>query len=198
MNKKSIVFISIGIALLVFSAGLLVYNLCDQQRAAIVSEKAVVQLEEIIPEATEGTADYKLAPDKEMPEKKVDSYDYVGILEIPCLDLKLPVISQWSYPNLRVAPCVYSGTAYKESFVIAAHNYSSHFGNIKKIPLGEKIIFTDMEGNVFNYRAEALENLSANSVSDMKSEQWALTLFTCTFDGKSRVALRCVKDYLAD
>ena len=198
MNKKSRVFISIGIVLLLLSAGLLVYNLCDQKRAEVVSKNVVVQLEEIIPQATESTPDYKLAPEKEMPAKEVDNNEYVGILEIPCLGLKLPVISQWSYSALKTAPCIYSGTAYSGNFVIAAHNYSCHFGNIKKIPLGEKIIFTDMEGNVFHYRAEALEKLSQTSVSDMKSKEWALTLFTCTFDGQSRIALRCIRDYRAE
>lgn len=197
MNKKSIILFSIGIVFLLFSACLTGYNLVDQQRAYTEAEKAVIQLEKVIPETTEAVPDYKIAPEKEMPSKKVENHEYVGLLEIPCLDLKLPVISRWSYENLKSAPCVYSGTAYNGNLVIAAHNYSSHFGNLKKIPLGEEIIYTDMEGNVFRYRAQALEKLSSTSVNEMKSDDWDMTLFTCTFDGQSRVALRCLKDFLA-
>ena len=66
-----------------------------------------------------------------MPEytlKSLGDVACIGILEIPALDLNL-VISSWSYSSLRLAPCRYSGSAYKGDLVIAAHNYQSHFGD---------------------------------------------------------------------
>ena len=78
--------------------------------------------------------DYLLNPDMDMPEytlKSLGDVACIGILEIPALDLELPVISSWSYSSLRLAPCRYSGSAYKGDLVIAAHNYQSHFWGIK-------------------------------------------------------------------
>ena len=56
-------------------------------------------------------------------------YGYIGVLQIPSLDLTLPVISDWSYPALQIAPCRYEGSAYDGGMVIAGHNFDSHFGN---------------------------------------------------------------------
>ena len=44
-------------------------------------------------------------PEGEMPVIEIDGYDYIGVLQIPSLDLTLPVISDWSYPALQIAPC---------------------------------------------------------------------------------------------
>ena len=81
-----------------------------------------------------GSPDYVLNPDMEMPEIQLSGLDNascIGTLKIPALHLELPVLSEWSYPLLRKAPCRYAGSAYKGNLVIAAHNYSSHFGQIK-------------------------------------------------------------------
>ena len=76
----------------------------------------------------EGTPDYILNPEMDMPTQEVDGQSYIGVLELQPLGLSLPIISQWSYPGLRIAPCRYTGSAYQNDLVIAAHNYTSHFG----------------------------------------------------------------------
>ena len=59
-----------------------------------------------------------------MPTQEVDGQSYIGVLELQPLGLSLPIISQWSYPGLRIAPCRYTGSAYQNDLVIAAHNYT--------------------------------------------------------------------------
>lgn len=184
---------------------LLVYNLWDGHRAR-ESEEAILAeyLQENkkvseSPDASDkedkqNTPDYLLNPDMDMPEytlKSLGDVACIGILEIPALDLELPVISSWSYSSLRLAPCRYSGSAYKGDLVIAAHNYQSHFGGLRTLPEGSEVFFTDAVGNRFSYYVAVTEALTPWSVDDMTSGEWPLTLFTCTLDSQNRVTVRC-------
>lgn len=135
--------------------------------------------------------DYVLNPNMEMPTVTYEGQKYIGLLEIPALDLKLPIISQWSYPRLKKAPCRYVGSPYKNNLVIAAHNYDAHFGRLKDLNPGAAVIFTDVDGNVFNYRVELRETLNPGDISYMKNSGWDLSLFTCTPGGSYRVTVRC-------
>ena len=108
-------------------------------------------------------------------------------------ELELPVISEWDYDRLHVAPCRYSGSAYTDDLVICAHNYARHFSGIKGLHAGGKVRFTDVRGNEFLYEIADAEILEPAEVEEMVSGDWDLTLFTCTTGGQTRFALRCEK-----
>lgn len=141
----------------------------------------------------EETPEHLLNPEMEMPVEEIEGNGYIGLLEIPALGLSLPVMSQWSYPNLKLAPCRYSGSAYTGNFTIAGHNYSTHFGPIGGLNAGDSITFTDMQGNRFAYEVQVVETLEATAVEDMVGEEWDLTLFTCDLSGESRITVRCLR-----
>lgn len=194
-----------GLILVTAAVLLLVYNLWDGHRAreseeAILAEylqenkKASESPDASDKEDEQNISDYLLNPDMDMPEytlKSLGDVACIGILEIPALDLELPVISSWSYSSLRLAPCRYSGSAYKGDLVIAAHNYQSHFGGLRTLPEGSEVFFTDAVGNRFSYYVAVTEALTPWSVDDMTSGEWPLTLFTCTLDSQNRVTVRC-------
>lgn len=194
-----------GLILVTAAVLLLVYNLWDGHRAreseeAILAEylqenkKVSERPDASDKEDKQNTPDYMLNPDMDMPEytlKSLGDVACIGILEIPALDLELPVISSWSYSSLRLAPCRYSGSAYKGDLVIAAHNYQSHFGGLRTLPEGSEVFFTDAVGNRFSYYVAVTEALTPWSVDDMTSGEWPLTLFTCTLDSQNRVTVRC-------
>lgn len=194
-----------GLILVTAAVLLLVYNLWDGHRAreseeAILAEylqenkKASESPDASDKEDKQNIPDYLLNPDMDMPEytlKSLGDVACIGILEIPALDLELPVISSWSYSSLRLAPCRYSGSAYKGDLVIAAHNYQSHFGGLRTLPEGSEAFFTDAVGNRFSYYVAVTEALTPWSVDDMTSGEWPLTLFTCTLDSQNRVTVRC-------
>ncbi|MBR3787936.1 MAG: sortase, partial [Firmicutes bacterium] len=75
--------------------------------------------------------------------------------------------------------------------IIAAQNYSSHFGRLKELSQGDIIVFSDLYGQVYEYCVKEMSTLDGTAVSDMKSGEWDLTLFTCTKGGKQRVTIRC-------
>lgn len=173
------------------------YNFYDQSRAEREVNESVSVIEELTPETPiDSEFDepfYELAPDMEMPVITHEGVDYIGTLYVESLDLKLPVISEWSYPSLKKAPCRYTGSAYKDSLVIAAHNYQSHFGKLRNIEIGASIVFVDAEANRFEYRVVATEELFPSNVEDMISGEYDLSLFTCTIGGRTRFTVRCEK-----
>lgn len=203
-SKKGLPLIATGLLLVVAALFLTVFNLYEEQKAAQLSMAVLRELPEEmrnhlpIEDTTEDSAeadlvypDYVLNPNMDMPAVEVDGHDYIGVLEIPALELELPVMSTWSYPNLKIAPCRYTGSAYLDDMVIAAHNYSQHFGRLKELSGGETVIFTDADGNVFTYEVALVETLMPTDIEEMESGEWDLTLFTCTIGGSSRVTVRC-------
>ena len=138
--------------------------------------------------------DFVKNPGMEMPVLEVDGRNYIGVLSIPSLELELPIMEDWSYPDLRVAPCRYSGSVYSKDIVIAGHNYERHFGGLKGLAEGDEVRFTDAAGNVFVYSVSLLETLAPTAVTEMQSGGWDLTLFTCTYGGANRVTVRCTME----
>ena len=136
-------------------------------------------------------------PDMEMPVVMLGGDAYIGTLEVPKFDLELPVMSDWSYPGLKKAPCRYSGSIYAGDMVIAGHNYARHFSPIKQLQVGDEVRFTDVDGNVFIYQVAMTETLGKYAVDEMLEGEWELTLFTCTYGGGSRATVRCeLKTYI--
>ena len=130
-------------------------------------------------------------PDMEMPTREIEGRTYIGMLEVPALELSLPIMSEWSYPRLKKAPCRYVGSIYSKDMIICGHNYDRHFGRLKELAVGEEVRFTDMDGNVFIYAISGTEQLGKYAVDEMLAGDWDLTLFTCTKGGQTRVTVRC-------
>ena len=120
----------------------------------------------------------------------------MGVINIPSLGIELPVIADWSYSDLRVAPCRYYGSIQEGNMVIASHNYRSHFGRISELHSGDEIIFTDGDGLQHKYTVIQSEIISGNDKESMieHSDEWDITLFTCTLSGASRVTVRAVNE----
>lgn len=205
MNKRGKICIVIGLLLFATALCLTAYNFWSDEKAGKASDTVLKQLtpkqESKEDKSQENPADdsldeayvpdYILNPEMDMPEVEIDGQMYIGVLNIPSLSLELPIISSWSYPGLNIAPCRYTGSAYLNNMVIAGHNYNSHFGYLKNLSQGDEITFKDMDGNIFQYRVAEVEILSPFDIEEMTGGDWALTLFTCTFGGQSRVTVRC-------
>jgi len=209
-KQEGLLLITIGLLLIAAALFLVSYNLYDELRAEQSARQAVTQLDAYLPaeaalEAPSDSAgdqeplvsdertvipDYVLSPNMEMPVETINGIDFIGVLRIPALELELPIISEWNYPNLKTAPCRYSGSAYLNNLIICGHNYTSHFGTLKNLWEGDIATFTDMDGNVFTYKMVERETLNPTDIEGMESENWDLTLFTCTVGGQSRVTIR--------
>lgn len=199
MKRKGSALIFTGLLLIAAALFITAFNLREEAAARTASVRAADRLEALIPAHTPRPAAVSGAvlpenvpeTDMEMPVKTVDGVDYIGVIAVPSLSLELPVASEWSYERLKISPCRYSGSVYSGDMVLCAHNYSSHFGQIKTLKPGDAVVFTDVDGNVYNYEVAELETLQPAAVDEMKSGEWDLTLFTCTIGGQTRVTVRC-------
>ena len=203
-RTAGVVCMVLGGALLLGAAGLLGENRREESRAGEESAQVMVRLRQemeqaALPEETRTEpeqspeAEETPLPDpagREMPTLEIDGQTYIGYLELPTLGLSLPVMSEWSYPKLRVAPCRYWGSAYDDSLVILAHNYDRHFGRLQELATGDPVQFIDADGVIYQYTVEKQEILEKPDVEKMVDGGYDLTLFTCTYGGRHRVTVR--------
>ena len=187
MPKKSgVILISLGAVLILAALLLFLYNRSEDRRAGQEAESLL--------EDVRSTMAANADPEPQEEPAEEITYDYAGVIAIPDLSLELPVIDQWNYARLKVAPCRQSGAAADGDLVIAAHNYKSHFGYLDRLQPGASVIFTDMEGTVYRYAVEEIRQLEPEDVEDVSSvfsSEYPLVLYTCTPGGKARVAVFC-------
>lgn len=196
----------IGAALLIFGALLLLasggaalLHARQDEQAGRTARQAVTALQQLIesPAETQETvgAPFSASPAPQETAKpaavELDGESYIGVLCIPSLGLELPVMEDWSYARLRIAPCRQFGSAAGGDLVIAAHNYKTHFGRLKELQEGDGITFTDLSGAEYAYRVDRVENVQPQDVAAVTESGAALTLYTCTPGGKTRVAVYC-------
>ena len=203
MQKRRLgtILILLGALLLAGALGLLGYNQWDNGRAQKAAAQVLDQLETtldeqenhlqlLVPTQEDDTA-------REMTVTAIDGWDYIGYLSIPSIGLALPVMKQWSYPGLKIAPGRYAGSLAAGDLVVAGHNYARHFSPIKHLAVGTGVLFVDMDGKTWHYEVSAGEVLQPTQIEKMtvksSGDDWDLTLFTCTTGGQARYALRCVR-----
>lgn len=202
-NCRSGMNLPILLGLLLCAAALVLagYNIWDDYQAGKNADQALEVVANAIEANTNANEDSVLEkdmvpkfisePEIEMTVEMINGQEYIGIVEIPELELKLPVISKLSDARLKLAPCRYVGTAYGRDMIISGHSYKNHFRYIRKLEPGDKVIFTDMIGNRFVYNITDTEVIAETNVDQMMAGEWDLTLFTCTPNGSSRHTVRC-------
>ena len=186
--------ILLGVACLLGAVGLVFYNRWEADNAAQESQTILAEVQEKIsaPAVTPPDSAPQGTP-SEMATVEVGGHRCVGVLSVPVLELELPVLTDWSYAKLKKAPCLYYGTCYEADFVIAAHNYKSHFGRLSELQAGDVVVFTDVSGTAHRYEVVLLETLPADATETMIASGFDLSLYTCTTGGGSRVTVRCRK-----
>jgi sortase A len=192
-KRMGVLCILLGVACLLSSVGFIAYNRWEDKTAAATAQSLLEDVQSLIHEKQPEQPlpnDTEIFP-AEMATVAVGNYDCIGILSVPVLDLELPVLSEWSYAKLKKAPCHYYGTCYEENFVIAAHNYKSHFGRLSELQAGDLIVFTDAHGVDHHYEVVLLETLPKEATKEMIAGGFDLSLYTCTTGGTGRVTVRC-------
>lgn len=186
MSKKQFgtILMILGLVLVLAASSLIAYNIWDEKRANDILTQVLDELD-----ALEGGETSELEMD--MPILTLDSGTYIGVLEIPVLGLRLPVMKEWNYPKLKISPCRYSGSVYTNDMVVVAHNYRSHFGTLNQLQPADDIWFIDMNGNRFHYKVAEIESVMPTEIEHMITGDWDLTLFTCNYSGRARVTVRC-------
>ena len=198
MPKKSgIVFVIAGTVLILSALFLFFYNRYEDEKAGQAAENLLSDVQSFIEEkeTTPPTQPEETNPaetlDPELPVTEIDGYEYVGYLSIPALELELPVMSEWDYNRLKIAPCRQFGSSRTDDLVIAAHNYKKHFGRLSQLEIGDVILFTDMDGIANTYEVAVVDTLASTEVEAVQNSDYDLVLYTCTYGGKTRVTVFC-------
>ena len=203
MNRKiGNTLILLGLLLLLGAGSLAAYNIWDGIRADRASQHIIEEMN--IGQDLVEALDREPDQDPEMPVIEVEGNYYIGILEIPSLQLTLPVMDRWDYTRLKISPCVYSGSYKTDDLVICAHNYARHFSPVKRIDIGADVYLITVDCRVYHYQVTNRETLQPGAVENMientnnttdetVTNEWDLTLFTCNTGGQTRCAVRCAR-----
>ena len=193
----------VGAVMIAGALGLFFHNQNEQAQAAEAVNAVMPQIVEVIQQRQQAPAISQTSDGsesvqepvelkkREMTAVEIDGYDYIGFIGLPTLQQELPVMADWSYPQLKISPCRFAGSIYTDNLVLMAHNYSYHFGSLKDLRVGDTVTFTDMDGQIIYYQVVAMDVLDPYAVEEMNAGEYDLTLFTCTYSGTSRVTVRC-------
>lgn len=207
-KKAGAIFVILGAVLILSALLLFFYNKQEDRNAGQEAELTLVQIQssiqnakkETAPEPTDAAEETEASEETEeptepteplspeMPKVVINGNEYIGYLSIPDLELELPVMADWTYAKLQVAPCRQFGSSRTDDLVIAAHNYASHFGTLKDLKDGAQITFTDMDGIVVTYSMVLLQTIHPGAIDAVQYSGHDLVLYTCTPGGAYRVA----------
>ena len=185
-QKKGLVLVGLGILLLACS---LVLHLADQKQDDLAEKNAQVLLEQLELNRIPLSDTEQTSENRDMPTVEYMGFSMIGTLRMDAVGIKLPVLENWSYEQLNVAPCRYAGSVH-DSMILMGHNYKSHFTPLHQAEIGMSVVFEDVNGQAYHYVVDAIEKLGKNQGEGLPSDH-DLILFTCTPGGQNRLVIRC-------
>ena len=203
-KKQSVIFVTLGSLLLLLALLIVAHNEIDSHKAgqssaklldgiqtAIEKEKDKIKSNITNPSGTIAEDEVIETLDTTTPTISIEGYEYIGYISIPQLELKLPVMSDWDYSSLKLAPGCQFGSSKTDDLVIMAHNYKTHFGYLHTLKIGDEISFTDMDGIENRYALSKMDTLPADAVDAVQNSGHDLVLYTCTPSGTNRLVAFC-------
>ena len=183
MKRRDLGYLLIFLGLLMFCGSAVIHTIHERQDR-IAGENAKMLME---------NWEQELHFNLEETEGGYYLYDMAGVLKIPALGIELPVLNEWNYDLLQMAPCRYSGSTETKDLILMGHNYRSHFGNLEELKGGELIYFFRKGTAVpLSYEVKEVVTLHQKELKELVSSEYPLSLFTCTDGGRYRLVVRCV------
>lgn len=201
-KKRGTTLVVLGCCCVFAAVALYTHNVLESKRAAKSAEALTATFSQLLTKSNSqgddsGERDKALdsigsVETDTVKTLSIDGYDVMGQITIPAAEIDLAVISEWSYPNLNVAPCRYSGTP-EDQLILLAHNYKNHFGRLRVLQPGDEVGLLTADGEEYHYEVLRKETWGGDQAQEIfGGEDWDLTLFTCTYGGESRLVIRCV------
>lgn len=128
---------------------------------------------------------------------KLDGYEVDGIIEIPKIGIKYPIVSETSDEAMEIAITKFWGGNINDigNYTMAGHNYKNGtmFGKTKYLSLGDIIKMTDLNLNTVEYEVFKIYTIDPNDVTcieSVDSNAREITLITCTNGHKNRLIIK--------
>ena len=86
----------------------------------------------------------------------------------------------------------YVGTLNSYPLIIGGHNSNSQFNKLYKIKEGAEVIIINLQGEKVVYKVKKIETIDGKDIKGMTETDYPLTLFTCTFNNRARLTIRCI------
>ena len=175
----NVILIMLIIAALVV-IGLIIYNY-------IVSEQNDNKLAEVVTEIEEQFSNNASTNSIEPANVQYNGYDVVGIIEIPSINIKYPIINKTNDTTMKYSITKFSGGEINSigNFTVAGHNNlnGTMFGKVKRLNIGDQIKMTDLYNNTVTYEIFEIYSVDPNDVSVLNpvdENTREITLITCT------------------
>lgn len=133
-------------------------------------------------------------------DSKGNEYSIVGVVNIPKINTKYPIIEEWTDKLLKVSVCKFWGANPNEvgNLCIVGHNYknSKFFSKVPTLTIGDIVEITDLSGKTLKYEAYNIYTVDPSDTrctSQLTQGKKEVTLITCTNDTKQRVVVKCTE-----
>lgn len=183
------IIILLVIALIVVLAMLIVRyggNYKNEKEVAVVLENIEQQLEQKSPESKE-----------EILDVEYKGYKIEGIIEIPKINIKYPIIDHTNEETMKLSITKFWGPQANEigNYTVAGHNNKdgTMFGETKYLQIGDIIKLTNLKNETVEYTVFKIYSIDPDDVSVVESvepETREITLITCTNGHKNRLVTK--------
>ena len=132
-----------------------------------------------------------------LPELEFKGYKIEGIIEIPKINIKYPIIDHTNEETMKVSITKFWGPQANEigNYTVAGHNNKdgTMFGKTKYLQIGDKIKLTNLKNETLEYEIFKIYSIDPDDVSCVESVENGtreITLITCTNGHKNRLVTK--------
>ena len=132
-----------------------------------------------------------------LPELEFKGYKVEGIIEIPKINIKYPIIDHTNEETMKVSITKFWGPQANEigNYTIAGHNNrdGTMFGKTKYLQIGDIIKLTNLKNETIEYTVFKIYSIDPDDVSCVESVEPGtreITLITCTNGHKNRLVTK--------
>ena len=132
-----------------------------------------------------------------LPELEFKGYKIEGIIEIPKINIKYPIIDHTNEETMKVSITKFWGPQANEigNYTVAGHNNKdgTMFGKTKYLQIGDKIKLTNLKNETIEYEIFKIYSINPDDVSCVESVENGtreITLITCTNGHKNRLVTK--------
>lgn len=182
-NKRYSLIIFLGIFLLLLGVSYNIYNHYQQKKQDSVDNEKVEEFFEI---KEEKDSDEEVSV--ETPTVKEETDNYIGVLEIPKINLKKGIIDKTSASNnvnkniYMIKKTTLPDEQTNSHIILAAHSgnsYVSFFRNLKKLDMKDKVYFY-YKGVKYIYEVSNKYEIEKTGTTELKQTNISdITLITC-------------------
>ena len=132
-----------------------------------------------------------------LPELEFKGYKVEGLIEIPKINIKYPIIDHTNEETMKVSITKFWGPQANEigNYTVAGHNNKdgTMFGKTKYLQIGDKIKLTNLKNETIEYEIFKIYSIDPDDVSCVESVENGtreITLITCTNGHKNRLVTK--------